>query len=349
MKKQGATIYDVAREAGVSAATASRVINHPEQVTHKTQKKVLAAIEALAFDTEKKKEVSASQSSTGFRRKKNEQQLFILSVPHLSNVFFLDIMDGAQTAAQKNGHHLLINNTPIRSSNSDLFLSLLKSHGAAGIITTETIPSPELEKLTSLFPIVQCSEYNEEMDQISYVSINDMETAYQATKYFTENGYRHIGMLTTEAPFGFTIRRNRGYQKALSEAHIPFYPGLVACFPDMDLERSISQAEIYLRSCKPDALVCISDIYAAAAVKAAERLHICVPEQLSIIGIDDIPIASSSSPSISSMRQPRYELGYTAFEYLLEEYENPFTPKRRTFLETELILRESTLPVKNNM
>lgn len=347
-EKKDVTIYDVAKVAGVSVATVSRVINHLDQVTRKTQKKVFVAMDALSFDPNqhRKKEVSSIPSK--ITRKKNEQQLFVLSVPHLSNVFFLDIIDGAQTAAQKNGHHLLINNTPIRETNSDLYLSMLRTHGVSGIITTETIPTPALEKISSIFPVVQCSEYNDETDNYSYVAIDDTAASYQAVKFFVENGYRNIALFTTEFHSHFTVCRNRGYQMALSEMHIPFNPILIARFPDMNLNRSIMHAEAFLRKNKPDAIICVSDIFAAATIKAAEKLNIQVPNQLAIMGMDDIPIATSSSPSISSIRQPRYQLGYTAFEFLLEEYLHPQSAKHHAFLPTKIILRNSTQPSRSN-
>lgn len=342
------TIYDIAKEAGVSPATVSRVINHYDQVTYKTRQKVIAAMNTLSFDLENYRVHTNSKTENRVVRKKNEQQLFVLSVPHLSNVFYLDIIDGAQTAALKNGHHLLINNTPIRELNSDIFLSTLKAHGVAGLITTETIPAQELEKIASLFPIVQCSEYNDQVDNISYIAVDNIAAAYQSTRFFTRQGYKRIAFFTIETPQLFSNLRKRGYMMALSEAHIPFDPQFVKTFPDMDLNRSIQQAEIFLQTFSPEAIVCISDIYASATIRAAKNLKIHVPGQLSIIGMDDLPIAAASTPSISTIRQYRYEIGYASFECLLEEYLHPAAKKRHVFLDTELVLRESTLPARTD-
>lgn len=340
--KNTTTIYDVAKASGVSVATVSRVINHYDQVKRQTSLKVLEAMELLSFDIE-----GARTNKTGKMHKpqniRNLSGLFVISVPELSNTFYTDLINGAQTSAQKNGHHLLINNTLINHLNSDYYLGLLKSHNISGMILTETLSTTALQKVKSHFPIVQCSEYNEEIDNVSYVSINDSKTTYEMTNYFINKGYKKIAYITTPIIHQYAMRRKRGYLRALSDAGLAPNPHWMMELADIELDKSIVQITEMLSANPPEAIVAISDTFAAAAIKAAQRINLDIPMDISIMGIDDTPIARSTTPTISTVSQPRYHLGYTAFELLLKETQYPHLPSRQIQLDTSMIFRESTL------
>lgn len=183
------TIYDVAREAGVSPATVSRVMNHYSQVKRDTSEKVIAAMKKLDFQRNEAK--SASQllgSSVNRALPSNQPRVFVLSVPHTASSPYAAFIEGAQTAAQKNGHHLLINSTPVDRYNFDFFIATMKSHNIAGILTTETIAAPDLSGINDHLPLVQCGEYNASVEQISSISIDDTATACSAADILRARG-----------------------------------------------------------------------------------------------------------------------------------------------------------------
>nr|WP_302142526.1 LacI family DNA-binding transcriptional regulator [uncultured Schaedlerella sp.] len=177
------TIYDVALEAGVSPATVSRVMNHYSQVKRDTSEKVIATMKKLDFQRNEAK--SAPQllgSSVNRALPSNQPRVFVLSIPHTASSPYAAFIEGAQTAAQKNGHHLLINSTPVDRYNFDFFIATMKSHNIAGILTTETIAAPDLSGINDHLPLVQCGEYNASVEQLSSISIDDTATARSAAE-----------------------------------------------------------------------------------------------------------------------------------------------------------------------
>lgn len=337
------TIYDVAAAANVSVATVSRVINHYEQVKRSTSEKVLNAMTKLSFDIEQARDASnKKRHSKPLALRKETAELFIISIPKLTNNFYTELIEGAQAAAKKHGHHILINNTTINSLNSDFYISLLKTHNIAGMILTESMSTTALTKVKNIFPVVQCSEYNEEFDNLSYVGIDDTNATYEMTQYFISTGYRKIAYLTTPLKHQYAVRRKRGFTKALSEAGLVMNSDWIIEIDNMDFEKAVVQIQQLLNTYPPEAIIAVSDTFAAAAIKAAERSGLRVPEDIAIMGMDDTATALSATPTISTVFQPRYQLGYTAFELLLTETFHPHLPKQKILLNTHLIFREST-------
>lgn len=337
------TIYDVAKKAGVSPATVSRVINHFDQVTHATRRKVLASMEELQFDLEYYRKTASRRGTLNAKRTKTEkEQLFILSVPSLVNIFFIDIIDGAESAAKKNGHHLLVDNTPITEDNISSYCAFLKKLGVSGIITTSIVTTAVLQQLQEAVPIVQCSEYNSELNDISYVGIDDTDVAYQATKLFISKGFSNIAYFSMPLNHQFAVRRKRGYLRAMAEAGIPVNSEWILELPYNNISHTIHYIEQCLRKNSPDFIFCGSDFIAGATLKAAKNLSLRIPEDISVMGFDDISMATGSLTSISTIQQPKYTLGYQAFELLLHEIETPSAPKKQLLLPTKMIFREST-------
>lgn len=338
-----ATIYDVAEKAGVSAATVSRVINHFDQVSYATRRKVLSAMEELEFDLEFYRSTTAKRGTLSKKQTKIEkEQIFILSVPSLTNVFFMDIIDGAESAAKKNGHHLLVDNTPISEDNITSYCSFLKKHQFAGIITTAQLSTTVLKQLQETAPIVQCSERNSEVTDISSVSINDIEATYEATKFLLEHGGSRLAYFTPLLTYQFAIRRKRGFLRAMAEADIPVNNDWILELPHKRIDHAIHEIEEWMKTNHPDVIFCGSDFLAGATLKAAKNLGIRVPEDISVMGFDDISMATGSLISISTVHQPRYSLGYHAFELLWQEILHPAAEKKQLILPTKMIFREST-------
>lgn len=203
------TIYDVAKEAGVSPATVSRVMNHYTQVKRETSEKVIAAIKRLEFErSEAKSAAQRIDSSISRILPSGQPRIFILSIPQIDSPFYVDMIRGAQNAAQKNGHHLLINSTPVNENNFDFFIATMKSHNIAGILTTETLGVSALLKINDQFPLVQCDEYNPAVEQLSYVSIDNKPMIHLADnppkesdvikKLYYEIGFQAFEQLLSE-------------------------------------------------------------------------------------------------------------------------------------------------------
>lgn len=343
MENTNITIYDIANKTGVSVATVSRVINHAEQVTYTTRRKVLAVMEESGFDLEYYRESTSKRGTLNQKRTRIEkEQLFLISVPSLTNIFFMDIIDGAESAARKYGHYLLVDNTPISEDNIASYCAFLKKHQISGIITTAMLSTTVLKQLQETVPIVQCSEHNSEVNDISFVAIDDVDATYQAAKLLLEKGSSEIAYFTPMLTHQFAIRRKRGYLRALAEANVPVRNDWILELPHRRIEHAINSIEQWLQTNRPDIIFCGSDFLAGATLKAAKNLGIQIPADISIMGFDDISMATGSIISISTVHQPRYSLGYHAFELLWQELQKPTAEKKQMILPTKMIFREST-------
>lgn len=341
--KPDVTIYDIAAQAGVSVATVSRVINHFDQVSYSTRRRVLAVMESLGFDLDYYRKTAPKRGSLSKKQKKTEkEQLFLLSVPSLTNIFFTDIIDGAESSARKNGHHLLVDNTSISQENIASYCAFLRKHHISGIITTAMLSTAVLKQLQETIPVVQCSEYNSEVRDISSVSIDDAAAAYHAAKFLLEKAGPKLAYFTPTLNHQFAVRRKRGFLRAMAESGIAVNHGWILELSHRQIDRAINEIEQWLSANHPDAIFCGSDFLAGAALKAAWNLHLRIPDDVSVMGFDDISMATGSLISISTVQQPRYSLGYHAFELLWQEVQDPSIPKKQLVLPTKMIFREST-------
>ena len=183
MKKDKITVADIAKKAGVSPATVSRVLRHRELVKSETIQQVENAMSALGCLLEKGTIAAAT-----------EQPLIILNVPELDNVFYLKVIDGALVSAKAHGYRLLINDSPLDRSSIYSFINLLKQVHAAGVILLNHVSKEQLDMIHSVVPLVQCSEYNEHADY-PYVSIDDYSAATSAAEYIVSCNCNKIAMI----------------------------------------------------------------------------------------------------------------------------------------------------------
>ena len=335
-----ATIYDVARAAHVSPATVSRVLNHPEQVRRSTSQTVYAAIHALSFDMRALQRKEEMDNHTTVIRG-SESLLLLLCLPSLSNPFYSDIMSGAQRTARRLGHHLLIYETSGDFQYQEL-QNLIRSHGVSGLIMMDVLTDSQLRQLNEMLPIVQCSEYNKCSD-ISYVSIDNMRAAKQAVDYILSTGRTKVALLSSSFQYTYAEERRRGYEIALYEAGIPMRQEYIVQVSHITFEISCYAAMRLLRLPEPpDAIFAVSDTLAAAAVKTAAELGFRVPDDLTIVGFDNTDVALTCTPALTTIGQPRQELGSTAVHLLLHEIENPQAPPQQIILNTDLIIRQTS-------
>jgi len=343
MKEKKATIYDVAKFAGVSTASVSRVINHPEQVRLGTRQHIYDAMKQCSFNQKR-----SYQMSSQLKQSVSKSKCFLLCIPTIHNPFYSDIVEGATSAAANHGHHLLVDTLSITTINIDAFLFMLKSYQIDGIILMLALPDAILTKLYQNIPLVQCSEYNEAFSDISYVSIDDTSAEYKATEYALSTGHQKIAFITSILGNHYANRRYMGLQRALNNASIHLRPDWVIQLQKIDFSLAYNAAlKLLSNPDHPDAILTVSDTFAAACIRAAMHLGIKIPQDLIVIGFDNTDITTLCSPTITTISQPRFQLGYAAFEMLLHEIEFPQADKQQLLLPTELIIRESTIGSPN--
>ena len=326
------TISDIARDAGVSLATVSRVLNQKGAVRESTGSRVLASAQKLGYEMPTESEPRSAEGG-----------LLLFCVPSIGNHFYNEVFDGAQTSAQRLGYQFLLYEGHINRSTLPALQSLIRHTHAQGVVTVNHIAAEVLVKLESLVPVIQCCEFNEALDR-SYVSIDDVKASSDAVEYLYSLGRRKIAFLNGPGQYKYARHRMQGYLRGLEKVGLPFDERLVVNLPDVRSQVAISAAMQLINSDdRPDAFFTASDVFACAVIRAAYLAGFRVPGDLLVVGFDNIDITSTSVPSITTVNQPKLQLGFSACEILIEKIQNPSVPPKKVILETEMIIRESTL------
>ena len=332
MKKKGSepTIKDVARQAGVSIATVSRVINDSAAVRHSTAQKVNEAMDALGYP----RDLPAAG---------RVNQLVIAVLPNLSNPFYAEIILGLQTSAKSHGLDVLLYPEGNVERHTARLASLLRTTNACGLILLSPVSQcAVLDELNQLSPLVQCAEYNED-SPLPYVGVDDISAARSATETLLRAGRRRIALINGPEKYKYARHRRQGYEEALRQAGYSVDPLLEANVTEMGFDSSMAVAQqMLLAKERPDAILAASDMYAAAVVKAAVMAGLSIPQNLALISFDNTYISQMHHPSVTSVNLPRFQLGYMAMEVLAERKVSAVSGEPKQFLlKTELVLRES--------
>jgi len=327
------TIQDVARVAGVSVATVSRVINKSGTVTQKTRDVVLEAIKQLEY----------RPNLLGRNLRRTETKLILALLPTIANPFYSRIVKGMEDIAHKNGFNVLLCNTDSNADRERVYLELLKNRRADGVIfMAPEISCEELSEIGRSFPVVQCCEYKENT-HVPRVTIDNFVAAKKAVKHLILLGNRRIGMISCRNSFLSTIRREQGYKAAIEEAGIEYDERLIV-YGDYSFKSGYRAASnILMQNERAEAIFSISDIMAIGALRAARDKGLRVPEDLAVVGFDNISFASMCDPMLTTISQPKYDLGCTAMELLIKKVKGEMEVPAEVVLENELVIRETTI------
>lgn len=326
------TIEQIAELAGVSIATVSRVINNKDKVKKSTKNKVLSIMEELNFHPKQNNTLSNINSN-----------VILLCVPDFNNPFNATIIDGVQTSAHENGYDVLILQSKNYYTDTTDYENILKSNSIAGIIILSSVANNRiLDDIGYKCPVVMCSEYAENYG-VSYVSIDDVSSAKTAVNYLISTGCKKIGILNCNDKFKYARHRERGYREALNDAGLEINENWISNISNIDYNLALSSATSMLSQAdRPDAIFACSDVFAVGAVNAAKSLGLKVPEDVSVIGFDNINLAVMCNPALTTIKQPTFQLGFQSCELLIEKIKKPNMLNKQIILNTELIVRDST-------
>ncbi len=332
------SIYDISKHLGLSPATISRVLNHPEQVHKKTRDRVLVYMQKIGFEKRaysltEEKEVSLYSSSP-------YSAVFLVSIPSASNPFYADILEGMMTAASQHNCHLYADYTAINERNIHSFLRQIAPF--RGLISLQPLTERILHQITAQIPVVQCSEEAPKYPEVSTVTIDNVQAEKKATNYLISLGCKSFAFFTSMTDYHFAEERLQGMRLALEDSMLSLDSEDIVHVSSMEYQSAYDAALFYLKKTRPDAIVCISDVFAAACINAAHALSIRVPEDLMVIGFDNISVAITATPSITTISQPRFHLGFHAFEVLYRETHSQGSGKTHMVLATDLVVRNST-------
>jgi len=329
------TLESLAKQIGVSRSTISRVINGSPNVSSEVREKVLKAIQATGFHPNAAARSLASQRSW----------MIGLVLPRSVASFFTDPYFPQLTqgiAFSCNDHDLslslfLVGNKKDeekiypRISRSGMLDGVLVQSGEAGDKLIEQLTKSNLPTVIIGRPW--------ESENVTYIDVDNVNSAFNATRYLIELGYKRVATITGNMTSTVSIDRLEGYRKALSGAGIKFQAALVA--KGDFTEGSGYEAMKKLLASMPDAVFCASDMMAVGAIRAINEAGLTIPGDIALVGFDDIPLGTLTNIQLTTMRQPIMQFGIKAVDLLMDLIENGTAPARRMFLNTELVVRES--------
>lgn len=325
------TVSAIAKQAGVSPATVSRVFNQRELVSPEKIELVENALKALGYDAPLPGPAPAK-----------EQPVIICSMPNGNNYFYNEIIQGIQTSVNAHGSHLLMNQSPIDHGTIQDFLNLLNRVKAAGVILLNQVSEDLLLRIGQATPLVQCCEYRPGLS-LPYVSIDDCKSSQKAAEYIISCGRNKIALLNGPLSFKYARDRERGFLNAIENANLTIPRSWIVSLPEINYDIAYSAVcQLLSRDPKPNAFFAVSDTLAAAVLRAAKRFHYRIPEDIIVVGFDNTEISTICTPTITTVSQPRFQMGFTSCEMLFKRIEHPDEEQLSLLLETELIIREST-------
>jgi len=332
-----ATIRDVAREAGVSVATVSRVINNSTQVSEETALKVQSAIDALDY----------SPSQIARRLSIGRTHTIGVVVPFLTLPSYTERLRGVESSLATSEYDLVLFSADTPEKVVSYFTQLSRPDRTDGVILISLKPSDYHAKRfrEAKIPVVLVDARHPDFASIV---VDDTAGGYAATCYLVELGHKKIAYLCDylENPFGFVAMQNRfeGYKQALNEVGINYRPEYLQQ-GELGGREAVSLAKKMLSGDDPPtAIFAASDIHAVGVLKAAQELGIRVPGELSVIGFDGI--RDSEYLEISTILQPLFDSGAVSVELLLASLLEDSKVEKEKILPTKLIVRGTTAPPK---
>lgn len=336
------TIYDIATAAGVSPATVSRMIHQPNIVTKTTREKILEAFSDYGIRPEdlaiKKTAAKSAKTSADAG-----SRAVLVCIPIWENPFYDDILAGIENHLKQHHYHMIITREIPQRSTIFSFINYCSNLNIAGLVIMYAIAEDLLRQLKSAFPIVQCSEYNPLYRPVPYVSIDDYAITKAAIAYLIKTGCKRIGFFSAPFDYRYVQDRYRAYKSTLLSNGLSVDPDYIIQVSGYSYKHLLESAYRLFRLPKlPDAVFATSDIHAHAMINAAQRSGIRVPEELKVFGFDNTNYATLSTPTISTIEQPRLALGVQSAELLLKMIAQPSAVFEPVLLPTKIILREST-------
>jgi len=342
MKKSlRATITDVAKLAGVSKATVSKVLNNTAKISEQVRKQVQEAAEKLGY--------RPSQIARSLKNKRTKSIGLVL--PSVTDPFFAEIVRGVHSVVTEKGYIVILCSSEENIHTEFSYFQILEDIWVDGIIFCGIRGGKdEDDQIRILYdkgiPIVLVDRETEGYFT-NVVMIDDKQAAFEATKYCLEMGHRKIGFIAAPLNTKIFSRRLEGYKEALRAFGLDVDDNLIQ---QGDLSpQSGGVATRRLLNCKerPTAIFASTDMMAIGALKEIQKSGLSIPQDISLMGFDDIPLASLITPSLTTIHAPSYEMGVEATKLLIREIERENTSQQKIILNTKIVVRDSVKDIRN--
>jgi len=326
------TIKDVAKLVGVHSSTVSRVINNDSRISEKTKNKVLFTINKLGY--------TPNAVARGLKTKRT--YTLGMLIPDITNPFFAEIARGVEDAANKNNFNVILCNTDDKLKKERTYLQILKGKGVDGLIlgTAHIKDRSILELEMKKFPYILVSRNIEGLDK-NCIIVDDIEGGMMATEYLIKLGHCRIAHITGPLVTRSAINRLKGYRLALKKYEIEYKDELVG-EGDFKIKGGYQIMKKFLKLAKPPTVIfAANDLLALGVMQAIQKKNFHIPEDFSVVGFNDIKLASFVYPALTTIRQPMLEMGELAVEMLLKIIEKGEFNQKKIILKPKLIVRGS--------
>ncbi len=340
MPKRRPTSRDVARLAGVSRTTVSFVLNNVSgvRISPETRQRVLTAARKLNYyrDAGGRRLASGQTHVLGLVLSQRPDRV-------AADAFLPQVMHGLHQAAQQHGFHILFH---AQAPGQDyLYTHLIRERHVDGIVLSgPRTDDAELLKLhREGVPIVLLGQLPD--SHIPFVDVDNVHGAQMAVEHLLQQGHTRIGIITN-APVAYTASRDRleGYKRALRAHGLKLDRRLVRFGDFTEASGEAAMNHLLQLSPRPTAVFVASDVVALGALRAIKSHSLRVPDDLSLVGFDDVPVAAYVEPPLTTVRLPAYQLGWNAAERLIRLITGEKLTEPGLLLETELVVRSSTRP-----
>jgi len=327
------TSQDVAKRAGVSIATVSRVLNNAPHVRPEIRRKVLRAVKALNYQPNR----------TAQRLRARQSKVLGLIISDIQNPFFTSVVRGIEDVAYQNGYSLVLCNSDEDPEKEKLYVDVMRAEAVAGvIIASASETQPHIDTLLDTHIPVVALDRRIKDRRVDSVLVSNVQGAYQAVTHLIERGHRYIGFIGL--PLNRTTGRERfeGYQRALRQHHLPVVRARMRISDAKQQGGYAAAQDLLAHQPRLTALFVANNLTTLGALQAIHERGLRIPDDISIVGFDDMPWATLLHPPLTAVAQPTYELGRQAAELLLARLKDPRKPVAHVQLPTTLIVRGST-------
>ena len=338
---QPITIKDIAKALGLSTSTVSRALTDRYEISAETKKLVLEYAEKIGYQPN-----PIAQSL-----KERRSHSIGVVVCEVANNYFSQAINGIESIAYNRGYHVIITQTHESFDREVVNVQHMASRGVDGLLISLSSETQDLTLLKDLhqkgLPMVFFDRVANEIETHKVIA-NNYQGAFEATEHLIKNGSRRIAHLTNSPILSITTERLEGFQAALEQYKVPFYPQyLKHCEHGGMIQAEVEVAinELLALPERPDAIVVASDRLSSGCLTALKAHGVKVPQDMAVVGFTNSDVSDLFNPALTVVRQPAFKIGQIATEMLIQliESKRPVTEFETRMLDTELITRDSSI------
>jgi len=329
-----ANLKDVAKKAGVSIATVSRVINKTGNVDPATENIVNSVIKGLNY--------KPSTVAQRLRNQNNKSRLIGLILPDIQNPFYVDVIHGVEELVWKKGYAVVIGNFSQDKKKEQLYIDIFQSESIVGFIVAPVDGKDRKVKelIKSGNPVV-CVDRGMDNDETDVVLMDNEKGAFTAVDHLVKLGHKKIALIAGSKDIPTTNQRIQGYKRALELHHIEVNNDYIVS-KSSTRESGVELTDHLLKLPNPpSAIFTGNNLITLGALETIHKYGLKIPDDIALIGYDDMPWSYALNPPLTAVRQSGFEIGNHAAELLLQRIQNPDRAVAKLIMNTELMIRKS--------